>query len=57
VLLLAGGAVVAAGPLGTTLTAEALSRCVGIDVTVDHTDGRWAARARPQASRAGPTPG
>jgi iron complex transport system ATP-binding protein len=57
VLLLAGGAVVAAGPLGTTLTAEALSRCVGMDVTVDHVDGRWAARARPQASRAGPTPG
>ena len=52
VLLLAGGAVVAAGPLATTLTARTLSRCVGMDLTVDHADGRWMARAR--ADGAGP---
>lgn len=44
-LLLADGAAVAAGPLGTTLTSETLSRCVGIDVVLSHVDGRFGARA------------
>ncbi|MBW3603737.1 MAG: ATP-binding cassette domain-containing protein [Actinobacteria bacterium] len=44
VLLLTEGAVVAAGPLGTTLTSETLSRCVGLDVDLSHVDGRFGAR-------------
>ena len=46
VLLLAGGAVVAAGPLDETLTPATLSRCVGMDVDVDRSGGRYTARAR-----------
>jgi iron complex transport system ATP-binding protein len=42
-LLLAGGAVVAAGEVGDTLTGEAVSACFGIGVEVGRHDGRWLA--------------
>lgn len=42
-LLLAGGAVVAAGEVGETLTGEAVSACFGIGVEVGRHDGRWLA--------------
>jgi iron complex transport system ATP-binding protein len=45
-LLLAGGKVVASGPIGETLTGANLSSAFGIDVEVTEADGRFAARAR-----------
>ena len=45
VLLLADGRVQAAGPIDTELTADALSACFGLALTLDHADGRWTARA------------
>ncbi len=45
VLLLRAGAVVAAGPIEQTLTAEVLSQCFGLPLALDHTGGRWSARA------------
>ena len=42
-LLLAAGAVVAAGPVERTLTGEAVSACFGIGVEVGRHDGRWLA--------------
>jgi iron complex transport system ATP-binding protein len=42
-LLLAGGAVVGAGQVATTLTSEALSACFGVGVAVGRHDGRWLA--------------
>jgi iron complex transport system ATP-binding protein len=42
-LLLAGGAVVGAGEVATTLTSEAVSACFGVGVTVGRHDGRWLA--------------
>ncbi|TFD68625.1 ABC transporter ATP-binding protein [Cryobacterium gelidum] len=45
VLLLSGGKVVAAGPIGEALTAEALSETFGLNVEVTETDGRYSARA------------
>ncbi len=44
-LLLKGGRLVAAGPVGETLTAENLSATFELPLTLSHTDGRWAARA------------
>lgn len=44
-LLLRDGRSVAQGPIGETLTAEALSDCFGMWLRVDHADGRWTARA------------
>jgi iron complex transport system ATP-binding protein len=49
VLLLAAGAVVAAGPLDAALTAATLSRCIGMDLDVEHSGGRYTARARADA--------
>ena len=46
-LLLKGGRVVACGAAPTVLTAEPLSACFGVPVTVSRTGGRWAARATP----------
>ena len=40
-----GGRVVAAGPLDDVLTADALSALYGVDLALDHRDGRYAARA------------
>ncbi|MPZ61089.1 MAG: ATP-binding cassette domain-containing protein [Propionibacteriales bacterium] len=53
VLLLRGGRLVAAGPLETTLTADALSYTFGMNLVLDHTDGRWHARRRVPAHRSG----
>jgi iron complex transport system ATP-binding protein len=44
VLMLRQGAVVAAGPIELTLTAENLSACFGILLDVQTTDGRYYAR-------------
>ncbi|GAA2576374.1 MULTISPECIES: ABC transporter ATP-binding protein [Microbacterium] len=45
VLLLRAGAVVAAGPIAETLTAENLSETFGMPIVVTEADGRYAARA------------
>jgi len=45
VLMLRAGAVVAAGPLGSTLSAANLSACFGLPLSLEQRDGRWAARA------------
>ncbi|MEX8031460.1 ABC transporter ATP-binding protein [Microbacterium sp. 20-116] len=45
VLLLRDGEVVASGPLDEALTAENLSKAFGLDITLTHEAGRWAARA------------
>ncbi|TDD66839.1 ABC transporter ATP-binding protein [Jiangella aurantiaca] len=44
-LLLSGGRVVAAGPIGATLIDEHLSTAFGLPLRVQHEDGRWSARA------------
>jgi iron complex transport system ATP-binding protein len=44
-LLLAGGRVIAAGPISDTLTEQNLSACFGLTLRVSHEDGRWNARA------------
>jgi iron complex transport system ATP-binding protein len=41
VLLLAGGRIVAMGPLEDTLTAERLSTCFGVALKLERRDGRW----------------
>lgn len=45
-LLLADAAVVAAGPLPTTLTARTLSQCIGLPLDLDVSDGRYTVRHR-----------
>lgn len=45
VLLLRGGATVAAGPVATALTDATLSECFAMDARVERRDGRFAARA------------
>ena len=45
VLLIRDGAVVAAGPIAETLTAEALSDAFGMTITLSSDGGRYAARA------------
>jgi len=40
-LLLDGGQVVAAGPLATVVTSEALSQCYGMDLRLSADGGRW----------------
>lgn len=44
-MLLRGGRVVATGPIEHVLTDEPVSECFGIDVIVEHSCGRWSARA------------
>ncbi|HEX2362797.1 MAG TPA: ABC transporter ATP-binding protein [Jiangellaceae bacterium] len=44
-LLLRDGQVVASGPVGETITDEALSECFGLALTVSRNGGRWSARA------------
>jgi iron complex transport system ATP-binding protein len=52
VLLLRAGRVVAAGPVGETLTGDALSRCYGLPLAVDQlAAGRFAARFAPPPPR------
>ena len=45
VLLLRGGRVVAAGPIGSTLTAETLAATFGIALELGRSGPRWSARA------------
>jgi iron complex transport system ATP-binding protein len=45
VLLLRGGRVVAAGPVGTTLTAANLGATFGIPLELQRVGERWTARA------------
>jgi iron complex transport system ATP-binding protein len=45
-LLVRDGAVVAAGPLASTLTDDALSACFGLPLAVDESGGRFFVRAR-----------
>jgi iron complex transport system ATP-binding protein len=46
-LLLAGGRILAAGPLRATLTAANLGDCFGLQLELGERDGRFSARARP----------
>jgi iron complex transport system ATP-binding protein len=46
-LLLRGGAVVAAGPLDEVMTSDNLSACFGLPLHVEGTRGRWVCRAAP----------
>jgi iron complex transport system ATP-binding protein len=46
VLMLRDGAVLAAGPIATTLTEANLSACFGLDVALEERHGRYAAWAR-----------
>jgi iron complex transport system ATP-binding protein len=50
VMLMRAGRAVAAGPIGTTLTADALSETFGVPVTLERSGGRWWARARSAGS-------
>lgn len=45
-LLLRAGRVLAQGPLGDVLTAEALSACFGLPLSLEHRNGRWHSQAR-----------
>jgi iron complex transport system ATP-binding protein len=45
-VLLAGGKIVAAGPIQDTLSSANLSSAFGVEVTVESSDGRFTARAR-----------
>ncbi|MDF2562326.1 MAG: transporter ATP-binding protein [Microbacterium sp.] len=45
VMLIRDGAIVAAGPIGETLTAEALTDTFGMPIVLSSEDGRYAARA------------
>ena len=53
VLMLAGGRVVARGPLAATLTAERLSTCFGLPLRLARRDGRWWAWGAGDAVRTG----
>lgn len=46
VLMLRAGEVVASGPLGATLTQQALSATFGLPLTLERADGRYSARRR-----------
>jgi iron complex transport system ATP-binding protein len=52
VLLLRDGAVVAQGPIGSTLTAENLSTTFGQRIQLDRDGGRFAARRAAYGRRA-----
>jgi iron complex transport system ATP-binding protein len=51
VLLLRGGAIVAAGPLESTLSAEALSDTFAMPLQLESTEGRYSARRRLRTRR------
>ncbi|HLL09089.1 MAG TPA: ABC transporter ATP-binding protein [Nocardioidaceae bacterium] len=53
VLMLRGGAVVAAGPLESTLSSATLSETFGMALRLEQADGRWSARSRVGAHRLG----
>jgi iron complex transport system ATP-binding protein len=50
-MLLRGGSVVAAGPLESTLTEQALSETFAMHLRLSESDGRWHARRRVPAHR------
>lgn len=52
-LLLAGGKVVAAGPLADTITEDNLSATFGLPLVLEQRDGRYFARARQSDGRHG----
>ncbi|QQS00602.1 MAG: ABC transporter ATP-binding protein [Austwickia sp.] len=55
VLLLRGGRVVAAGPIGMTLTQANLEATFGLPLHLERYEDRWAARARtPEPGETGP---
>ena len=45
-LLLKDGGITAAGPIGDVITAENLSATFGLDLELESSNGRFAARAR-----------
>jgi iron complex transport system ATP-binding protein len=45
VALVRSGHLLTAGPISDVLTTASVSSCFGIPVTVEHTNGRWTARA------------
>ncbi|HLY84182.1 MAG TPA: ABC transporter ATP-binding protein, partial [Acidimicrobiales bacterium] len=45
ILLLREGRVVAAGPIGETLSSESLSACFGLPLRLAGDAGRWTCRA------------
>ncbi|HEY7917117.1 MAG TPA: ATP-binding cassette domain-containing protein [Acidimicrobiales bacterium] len=45
--LLRGARLVAAGPVGSVLTGDAVSEAFGVNVVVERRDDRWSARAAP----------
>jgi iron complex transport system ATP-binding protein len=49
-LLISGGRVTAAGPVGTVLTSDNVSAAFRHPISVQYQDGRWAARALRRAS-------
>jgi iron complex transport system ATP-binding protein len=51
VMLLRAGAVVASGPLESTLTEQTLSETFGMHLRLEESDGRWHARRRVPAHR------
>lgn len=54
-LVLAAGRVVALGPIQEVITGSVLGDAFGLDLEVEHRDGRWTARARrPTGQRSPP---
>jgi iron complex transport system ATP-binding protein len=51
VLMLREGRVTTAGPIERVMTEEALSATFGMPLTLQHEDGRWAARRRSRGHR------
>jgi iron complex transport system ATP-binding protein len=45
-LLMKDGRVIASGSLRDTLTESSLSELFGLDLRLDHVEGRWSARVR-----------
>jgi iron complex transport system ATP-binding protein len=48
VLMLREGKVVAAGPMGSTLTEANLTACFGLTLELHYDAGRWTARLAPR---------
>jgi len=44
-LLLRNGRIIAAGPVEEVLVSKTLSECYGVNIAVEHRDGRWSAYA------------
>jgi iron complex transport system ATP-binding protein len=46
ILAIKSGGIVAAGPIGDTLTSNLMSELYGINIKLEHRDGRYTARVR-----------